>query len=97
MVGNQDQIIKIYWQYVQIVIIKNIIDFKEKKVIEYKEVFEVDAEEKAKEILSATYKNKPVAELVKETIKDKVVITTDKVPSQVKQGTKKENIKQETK
>ena len=63
---------------------------KEKKVIEYKEVFEVDAEEKAKEILSATYKNKPVAELVKETIKDKV-------PSQVKQGTKKENKKQETK
>ena len=70
---------------------------KEKKVIEYKEVFEVDDEERAKEILKATYKNKPVAKLVKETIKDKVVITTDKVPSQVKQGTKKENKKQETK
>ena len=69
---------------------------KEKKVIEYKEVFEVDAEEKAKEILSATYKNKPVAELVKETIKEKIVITTDKVPAQVKQGTKKDN-KKETK
>ena len=65
---------------------------KEKKVIEYKEVFEVDDEERAKEILKATYKNKPVAELVKE----KIVITTDKVPAQVKQGTKKDN-KKETK
>ena len=70
---------------------------KEKKVIEYKEVFEVDNEERAKEILAATYKNKPVAELVKETIKEKIVITTDKVPTQVKQGTKKETKKQETK
>ena len=70
---------------------------KEKKVIEYKEVFEVDDEERAKEILKATYKNKQVAELVKETIKEKIVITTDKVPAQVKQGTKKETKKQETK
>ena len=70
---------------------------KEKKVIEYKEVFEVDDEERAKEILSATYKNKPVAELIKETIKEKIVITTDKVPVQVKQGTKNETKKQETK
>ena len=70
---------------------------KEKKVIEYKEVFEVDDEERAKEILKVTYKNKPVAELVKETIKEKIVITTDKVLSQIKQGTKKENKKQETK
>ena len=66
---------------------------KEKKVIEYGEVFDV-SEERGKEILKATYKNKPVAELVKETIKEKVVITTDKVPAQVKQGTKKENKKQ---
>ena len=70
---------------------------KEKKVIEYKEVFEVGDEERVKEILAATYKNKPVAEPVKETVKEKIVITTDKVPSQVKQGTKKENKKQETK
>ena len=69
---------------------------KEKKVIEYGEVFEV-SEERGQEILKATYKDKPVAEPVKETIKDKVVITTDKVPAQVKQGTKKENKKQETK
>ena len=60
-------------------------------------MFEVDDEERAKEILAATYKNKPVAELVKETVKEKIVITTDKVPSQVKQGTKKETKKQETK
>ena len=70
---------------------------KEKKIIEYGEVFEVDDEERAKEILKATYKNKQVAELVKETIKEKIVITTDKVPAQVKQGTKKENKKQKTK
>ena len=70
---------------------------KENKVIEYGEVFEVDDEERAKKILKATYKNKPVAELVKEIIKEKIVITTDKVPAQVKQGTKKENKKQETK
>ena len=38
---------------------------KEKKVIEYGEVFEV-SEERGKEILKATYKDKPVAELVKE-------------------------------
>lgn len=38
---------------------------KEKKVIEYGEVFEVD-DERGEEILNATYKNKPVAELVKE-------------------------------
>ena len=42
---------------------------KEKKVIEYGEVFEVDDEERAKEILAATYKNKSVVKLVKETIK----------------------------
>ena len=42
---------------------------KEKKVIEYGAVFEVDDEEIAKEILAATYKNKPVVKLVKEAIK----------------------------
>ena len=66
---------------------------KEKKVIEFGEVFEVDDEESAKEILAATYKDKPVAELVKETIKEKIVITTAKVPAQVKQGTKKQETK----
>ena len=40
---------------------------KEKKVIEYGEVFEVD-DERGAEILNATYKNKPVAELVKEEV-----------------------------
>lgn len=41
---------------------------KEKKVIEYGEVFEVD-DERGAEILNATYKNKPVAELVEESAK----------------------------
>ena len=44
---------------------------KENKIIEYGEEFEVDDEERAKEILAATYKNKPVAEPVKETVKEK--------------------------
>ena len=39
---------------------------KEKKIIEFGEVFDVEDEERAKEILAATYQNKPVAELVKE-------------------------------
>ena len=39
---------------------------KEKKVVEYGEVFEVD-DERGNEILTATYKNKPVAELVEES------------------------------
>lgn len=38
---------------------------KEKKVIGYGNVFEV-SEERAKEILAATFKGQPVAELVKE-------------------------------
>ena len=38
---------------------------KEKKVIKYDEVFEV-SEARGKEILAATFKGKPVAELVEE-------------------------------
>lgn len=38
---------------------------KERKEIQYGEAFEV-SDERAKEILKATYKNKPVAEIVKE-------------------------------
>lgn len=60
---------------------------KEKKIIEFGEVFDVSDEERAKEILAATYQNKPVAELVKET--------TEKTVEKTKQ-TKKEN-KQESK
>ena len=37
---------------------------KEKKKIKYNEIFEV-SEDRAKEILSATYHNKPVVEVVK--------------------------------
>lgn len=59
---------------------------KEKKVIEYGNVFEVD-DERGKEILKATFKDKPVAELVKEE-KDATV--------QTKTTTKKDN-KKETK
>ena len=42
---------------------------KEKKVIGYGKVFEV-SEERAKEILAATFKGQPVAELVKEEVKE---------------------------
>ena len=45
---------------------------KEKNVIEYGEVFEVD-DERGAEILKATYQNKPVAELVQE--EDKLSVT----------------------
>lgn len=43
---------------------------KEKKVIGYGEVFEV-SEERVKDILAATFKGQPVAELVEETKEDK--------------------------
>ena len=39
---------------------------KEKKLIKYNEVFEVKEEARVNEILAATYKGKPVAELVEE-------------------------------
>ena len=39
---------------------------KEKKQIKYNEVFEVKDESRVNEILAATYKGKPVAELVEE-------------------------------
>ena len=42
---------------------------KEKKQIKYNEVFEVKDEARVKEILAATYKGKPVAELVEEGTK----------------------------
>ena len=37
---------------------------KEKRIIEYGEIFDIEDEERAKEILAATYKDKPVAEVV---------------------------------
>ena len=66
---------------------------KEKKIIEFGEVFEVEDEERAKEILAATYQNKPVAEVVKEDSKEDKKNTVE----QPKQEVKKENKKQETK
>ena len=45
---------------------------KEKKVIGYGDVFEV-SEERAKEILAATFRGQPVAELVGEPKEDKPV------------------------
>ena len=45
---------------------------KEKKVIGYGEVFEV-SEERAKEILAATFQGQPVAEIVEEPKEDKPV------------------------
>ena len=54
----------------QIVIDKtNLTLTKEKKEIKYNEVFEVEDEARVKEILAATYKGKPVAELVEESTK----------------------------
>lgn len=43
---------------------------KEKKVVRYGDVFEV-SEERAKEILAATFKGQPVAEIVEEPKEDK--------------------------
>lgn len=43
---------------------------KEKKLIKYNEVFEVKEEARVNEILAATYKGKPVAELVEEPKED---------------------------
>ena len=54
---------------------------KEKKVVEYAEVFEVD-DERGAEILSATYKNKPVAELVKEEDKPTSAATPGDKPKE---------------
>jgi len=45
---------------------------KEKKVVEYGKVFEVD-EARGNEILKATYKGQPVVELVEESKEDKPV------------------------
>lgn len=53
---------------------------KEKKVISYGKEFEV-SEERGIEILKATFKGKPVAEIVEETKEDK----------QIKKATKKNN------
>ena len=64
---------------------------KEKKVIEYGEVFEV-SEERGKEILKATYKDKPVSEVVKEDSKEDKKNNLEKTTE-----SKKENKKQETK
>ena len=45
---------------------------KEKKQILFGEVFEIEDEERVKEILAATYQGKPVAELVKEEEQEEV-------------------------
>lgn len=50
---------------------------KEKKVISYGEVFEVD-EDRVEEILAATFKGQPVAEIVEEAKEDKPVKKTNK-------------------
>lgn len=51
---------------------------KEKKTIKYGEVFEV-SEVRAKEVLAATFKGQPVAELVREPKEDKENKPTKKV------------------
>lgn len=50
---------------------------KEKKIVKYNDVFEVD-EARAKEILAATFKGKPVAEIVEEPEEDKLAKKTSK-------------------
>lgn len=42
---------------------------KEKKIIKHGEVFTIDDEKRANQILEATYHNKPVAEIVVGTVK----------------------------
>ena len=72
---------------------------KEKKVIEYGEVFEVD-DERGTEILNATYKNKPVAELVKEEDKPTTAATPGDKPKEevtTPKATNKKKTKTETK
>lgn len=61
---------------------------KERKVLDYGTEFEVD-EARAKEILAATFENKPVAEIVEELVEEP---TTDEPVAPVKQ-TKKANSK----
>ena len=51
---------------------------KEKKLIKYNEVFEVKEEARVNEILAATYKGKPVAELVEEAKPVRKVTTRKK-------------------
>lgn len=51
---------------------------KEKKVISYGKEFVIEDEARAKEILAATFKGQPVAELVKETTEDKPKKTNKK-------------------
>lgn len=65
---------------------------KERKVLDYGTEFEVD-EARAKEILAATFENKPVAEIVEELVAAPVEEpTTDEPVAPVKQ-TKKANSK----
>lgn len=59
---------------------------KEKKVISYGEVFEV-SEERAKEVLAATFKGQPVAELVDEPEEEE----TKEVKATKKASKKKED------
>ena len=51
---------------------------KEKKTITYGEEFTIEDEERAKEILAATYKGAPVAEVVEEDTNKPVVKKTNK-------------------
>lgn len=51
---------------------------KEKKVISYGKEFVIEDEARAKEILATTFKDQPVAELVKETTEDKPKKTNKK-------------------
>lgn len=55
---------------------------KEKKQIKYGEVFEIEDEERVKEILRTTYKDKPVAAIVEDVIE--VDEEDDIDPSQLK-------------
>ena len=72
---------------------------KEKKVIEYGEVFEVD-DERGAEVLNATYKNKPVAEQVVEKDKPTTAATPGDKPKEeatTPKATNKKKTKTDTK
>ena len=51
---------------------------KERETKVYGEIFTIEDEARAKEILAATYKGKPVAEIVEEPKEDKVIKKANK-------------------
>ena len=72
---------------------------KEKEIKVYGEEFVIEDEARAKEILAATYKGQPVAELVEETIKvvASAGVSAEELAEQMKPTTKKATTKKKNK